>query len=414
MIDTVTPPQPDLAGLLARFEGLDDQDISDAFQARVRARRRAEAEDAAFMRVLHSRIVDANRGFVNGASAEIGLMLGISGRSAEYLVETGYELTARPLVWQALHDGLIDTAKARKIVALLDDVPDPQRSDLEKIAIGYATDHTPAQLHRRLIRMTCDEDPDEKQRQDALTRRHVSLILAGHGMAYVSVYTSLETAQAFMQGIDDLADRPACADPYQQGEARSLDQRRADALTGFINDHSFWDVTVQVQIPADMLMGVETKGADLNGSPCTRRLALQLAWSPDARWTRLVTDPLTGVLMDTGTHKYEIPAKVRTAVRLRDRLCRFPGCTRLAEFTDTDHVIPHRENGLTHTDGLVCLCRHHHRIKTFENWRLSTTDTYAHSITWRGPLGTTATTRPHDYRPSTQHHPRRGRIPQRD
>ena len=160
MIDSLTPTEPDLAGLCARFESLDDQDITDALQARVRARRRAEAEDAAFMRVLHSRIIDANRGYVNGATAEIGLMLGISGRSAEYLVETGYELTARPLVWQALHDGLIDTAKARKIVALLDDVPDPQRSDLEKIAIGYATDHTPAQLHRRLIRMTCDEDPD--------------------------------------------------------------------------------------------------------------------------------------------------------------------------------------------------------------------------------------------------------------
>ncbi|MEI2787227.1 MAG: DUF222 domain-containing protein [Candidatus Nanopelagicales bacterium] len=291
MIDRVAPLQPDLAGLLAAFEGLDDQDITDALHARARARRRLEAEDAAFMRVLHSRIIDANRGFVNGATAEIGLMLGISGRSAEYLVETGYELTARSLVWQALHDGLIDTMKARKIVALLEDVPDPQRSELEKIAIGYATDHTPAQLHRRLVRMTCDEDPEDKQRQDALARRHVAVILAGHGMAFISAYVSLETAHAFMQGIDDLAGNPANADPYQQGDARSLDQRRADALTGFINDHSFWDVSVQVQIPADMLMGVETKGADLNGSPCTRRLALHLAWSPDARWTRLVTDP---------------------------------------------------------------------------------------------------------------------------
>ncbi len=142
MIDSVAPPEPDLAGLLAHFEGLDDQDITDALQARVRARRRAEAEDAAFMRVLHARIIDANRGFVNGATAEIGLMLGISGRSAEYLVETGYELTARSLVWKTLHDGLFDALKARKIVTLLDNVPDPRRAELEKIAIGYAADHT--------------------------------------------------------------------------------------------------------------------------------------------------------------------------------------------------------------------------------------------------------------------------------
>ena len=414
MIDTTDPCHADLRGVLAGFEALDDQDLTDVLHARAAARRRFEAEDAAFLRVLHNRIVDANNGFLSGASAEIGLMLGISTRSAEYLVEAGYELTARPIVWVALRDGRIDVTKARKIVTLLDGVPDPEREELERVAVGYATGHTAAQLHRKLIRLTCDEDPDEKQRADAVDQRGVSLIIAGHGMAHVSIYTSLEHASAFMAGIDQIAHSGGCADPYGQGENRTAEQRRADALIGFIEDHSFWDVDVHVVIPADMLMGVETKGADLNGSPCTRALALHLAWSPDARWTRLVTDPLTGVLIDAGTTAYQIPKKMRHAVRLRDTVCRFPGCTRRAEYTDTDHVIAYRESGVADPAGLVCACRRHHRIKTFENWHITTDSQHGHTTTWHGPFGTTATTTAHDYRPSPTPHPRRGRIPQRD
>lgn len=150
------------------------------------------------MRVLHARIIDANRGFVNGATAEIGLMLGISGRSAEYLVETGYELTARSLVWQALHDGLIDALKARKIVTLLDDVPDPNARNWRRSRSG-----TPPITPRPAAPPPAADDlrrgPQEKLRDQALARRHVSVILAGHGMAYVSIYASLEHAQAFMR-----------------------------------------------------------------------------------------------------------------------------------------------------------------------------------------------------------------------
>ena len=88
-----------------------------------------------------------------------------------------------------------------------------------------------------------------------------------------------------------------------------------------------------------MLIGVETKGANLNGSPCTRALAVHLAWSPDARWTRLVTDPLTGILIDAGRTKYTIPKHLRNAVRLRDVTCRFP------ELRPQSRILRHRPRG---------------------------------------------------------------------
>jgi hypothetical protein len=215
-------------------------------------------------------------------------------------------------------------------------------------------------------------------------------------MSSICIDISSEQAGAFMQGLDGYA-KAHDADPYGQGDARTLDQRRADALVALIADRTFWDVQVNVTIPADMLMGVETGGAELNGSPVTHSLALELAWSPDARWTRLVTDPLTGVLMDAGTTRYVIPKKLRNAIRLRDEVCRWPGCTRKAEFTDTDHVIPHRCSGRTEADRLVCLCRFHHRLKTFGNWTIRTGSTYGCDLQVTGPLGTTRSTRPKRY-----------------
>ena len=382
--------------LRARFRALDDQEHLDDLQSAEQARRRDDAIHAVRVSELAARAEAANAGIVGAGVEEIGWLLGLSSRSVGYLVDTCEAIVSRPLVWDGLHTGLIDRPRALKIVHLLADVPDPLREQLEAQAIAYAAEHTNAQLHRKLLRMTCDNDPDETQRQEAIDHRGVCVIPKGHGMASIAIDISAEHAEAFIQGLDGYAKTDPC-DPYQQGEDRSLEQLRADALVSWLDEHTPWNIDVQVVIPADMLLGVETKGADLNGSPVTHSLALQLAWSPDARWTRLVTDPLTGVLLDAGTTKYEIPAKLRTAVRLRDGLCRWPNCTRPAEYTDTDHVDAHRHSHWTEPDGLVCLCRYHHRLKTFGQWTIGTGSTYSMDLIITGPLGTTRTTYPKRY-----------------
>jgi hypothetical protein len=394
MAETAPTPSETLEEFLADFRVLDNDQLTDILHDHTAAMRAMHAEHAALLATLKER-VDSTSRVVSGAD-EIGIMLSISSRSADRLVDGAVDLCSRPLVWDAVHTGIIDAAKATKILNLLADVPDPERERLEAVAIAYAELHTAHQLHRKLIALTCDEDPDERQRKEALDRRHVDLIPAGHGMAWISIYTCADQAAVFMQTLDQMATAATCPDPYGQGDQRTLEQLRVDALTGFLNDHTIWDINVDVVIPADMLLGVETSGADLNGSPVTHDLAVELAWSPDARWTRLVTDPLTGTLLDAGKPKYEISKKLRTAIRRRDLTCRFPGCSRSAEFTDTDHVVPWPW-GRTNPNQLICLCRHHHRLKTFEQWRISTRTDYAHETAWHGPLGTTTTTRPHNF-----------------
>ena len=63
---------------------------------------------------------------------------------------------------------------------------------------------------------------------------------------------------------------------------------------------------------------------------------------------------------------------LRTALVFRDRCCVVPGC-RVAYGLEIDHVKPLESGGDTRLDNLALLCRHHHRLKTYDGWDLART-----------------------------------------
>ena len=73
--------------------------------------------------------------------------------------------------------------------------------------------------------------------------------------------------------------------------------------------------------------------------------------------------------------RYQPTAAVERFVRMRDLTCRFPGCDRPAQRCDIDHTIAFNHvnpqaGGKTVPANLKCLCRQHHRAKTFvQGWR---------------------------------------------
>jgi hypothetical protein len=89
-------------------------------------------------------------------------------------------------------------------------------------------------------------------------------------------------------------------------------------------------------------------------------------------------------------------------VTTRDRTCRFPTCGQRVGWADADHVVPHAHGGATDCANLCCLCRSHHRLKTFaRGWRFTMSDDGVLTVTT--PSGVTRTTRPPGMRfpPST-------------
>ncbi len=394
--EILVDPVPSVSAALTAARALDDQELVDAVRDQERRLRGLQSEQAALLSEV-SRRIEALGYSISGAAEEVATMLAISPRSADHLLGTSVELCERQIVWAGLAEARIDLPKARLILSELADVPDPRREQLELIAIGYAESHTTHQLRKKLLRLTCDTDPEETLRREAIDRRGVWVTPRAHGMADLHGYVSLEQAEAFAQALDQLAASADC-DPYDQGDERTLDQRRADALAGFLESHCTWDVRADIVISADCLAGDTDWTPELKRrGPIASEFARRLVWSADARWQRLVTDPATGALVDMNAGTYRIPKRIREAVKARDLTCRFPGCHQPAEFLDIDHVRPWPA-GTTCPEDLGGECRRHHRVKTHAPWKVRKRSGPTADMIWTSPLGQTHTTTAHDYR----------------
>jgi hypothetical protein len=79
-------------------------------------------------------------------------------------------------------------------------------------------------------------------------------------------------------------------------------------------------------------------------------------------------------------------------LRVRDRGCRFPGCSRRTAGCDLDHTIDWATGATTRHDNLAHLCRKHHRLKHHTGWRM--TQQPGGDIRWTSPAGHEHTTTP--------------------
>ncbi|MEJ2886528.1 HNH endonuclease signature motif containing protein [Actinomycetospora aeridis] len=147
------------------------------------------------------------------------------------------------------------------------------------------------------------------------------------------------------------------------------------------------NVQVRVVVRADTLLGLDEQPAELVGyGPITADAARTLAADADATWRRILTDPLSGTVLDVGHRRYRPPEAMAEHVRNRDLTCTFPGCRVPAQACDLDHLVPfdpHDPAGRTAADNLDPDCRHHHRIKHLPGWFVA-----------RGPEGSVLWTTP--------------------
>jgi hypothetical protein len=82
-------------------------------------------------------------------------------------------------------------------------------------------------------------------------------------------------------------------------------------------------------------------------------------------------------------------------VRARNATCTAPGCSRPAARCDLDHTTAWDQGGVTCECNLAPLCRHHHRAKQAQGWRLEQPEPGV--LKWRTPSGRTYATSPTRY-----------------
>jgi hypothetical protein len=95
-----------------------------------------------------------------------------------------------------------------------------------------------------------------------------------------------------------------------------------------------------------------------------------------ASWLRTGLAPgpaaAPSLVLDTGAATETIPAHLRRAVIVRDRHCRFPGCTQPPAACQPHHIIPRSDGGPTSLANLLLLCTFHHLIAVHRwGWQIT-------------------------------------------
>lgn len=296
------------------------------------------------------------------------------------------------------------------------------------------------QAHRRLLRdrlrrhiARIDPDGARERHERARSERRMSVSPGDDGMGSLWLGGTAAQVEASWQCVDRLA--RSLDDPCDD---RTLDQKRVDlahqllqgtlTLTdvGTVRDalgaaaEGAEDGTllaavaqvlaakpdpgevvgrrplIQVVVPLNTLMGGAAPAELVGHGPIPADLARALA--AGGVWQRLVTDPLSGTLLDVGRTRYRPPVAMADHVRARDGTCRGPACSRRVR--DLDHHRPWAAgDGPTSAENLFGLCRADHALKDAPGWQVVAGRDG--SLTWVAPCGRRATTQPFDYRAFT-------------
>jgi hypothetical protein len=329
---------------------------------------------------------------------EIAVLLSCTKTAASMRYGIAVQALRYPAVTEGWRNGSIDGRKVSVIADHLQYLDPAVADELAGPAVHHASERTSSQTREWLRRRVISIDPDaaESRRQDALSSRRVVITPAEDGMSELWAWLPSARARQIQQTLTQLAHAVGSDD------ARTMDQRRADALADvLVGQQSSTPVALHVVAPIESLTGACDQPAWIPGAgPITAPEARSLLSGAESL-TVLLTDTRTGTIASVvglAEQQYRPSAELDRAVRARDVTCRFPGCRRSASGshsgTDLDHTIPWPE-GSTSPDNLAVLCRRHHRLKHCAGWNVTLHPDG--SMTWVTPSGRNYQTYPWEY-----------------
>jgi Domain of unknown function (DUF222) len=326
------------------------------------------------------------------AYLEVATELHISGRAAQRRMAFAVTLTERlPQTLAALKQGWIEEFKAQLISDAVAPLSDEHAHAVEAAVLDKAHRQTPGQLRNRLAKAVLAVDPEgaEQRRKVIKRERRVDIYPTAPGQAVLAIHSTSEDIAAMHAAIAVRARESKAAG----GETRTIAQLEVDIArdlllsTGLAGGRM---VEVHLTIPATSAIGADDQPGEVDGMPVTAHAAREM-FAEACRWRWASTDPTTGAVVDVTSARYTPPAMLRTLVQVRDRTCRFPGCTRRARYCDVDHRVPW-PLGPTCDTNCHCLCKRHHRAKHEAGWNIEVLGLGHYR--WTSPSGRTYTVEP--------------------
>jgi hypothetical protein len=337
----------------------------------------------------------------NWVREDVACALRMSGRTAQRRLAVAQTLTEQlPATPRLLDRGQIGYLHAAFLAEAVFTLNDKQARAVEERVLARAPEQTLSAFQRSVRRAVARVAAAtvEEQRAEAITQRRVCLTPRDDGMTELWALLPAEGAAAVVTAIDALASVTSADDP------RTSDQRRADALVDLgvaaLHDPLLPKAqgmrpSIQVTVALSTLLGTDEQPGELSGhGPIPASVARRLAADETGTWRRLVTDPVTGQLLDYGQDTYRPPKDLADYVIARDQTCTFPGCERLARRCDLDHRIPYSKGGPTSSENMGPLCERHHTGKHEAGWTPDRSDDG--STTWISPTKHVYQSRPPD------------------
>lgn len=278
-----------------RISAMTDVEVLDYLQ---RLRQERSALEARMVRAMaHFNSLRHDIANAKYAANEVAAALSWSPRTAASVVNTAVQLVERlPETVDAVEAGQLDMPKARAILEWTEPLPVEQARAVAASVHDWSVGRTAAALRQKLSREVIKVDPDgaDARRQARVKQRSVSYFPDKDGMASLSIYDQADRIRALYELLDQLARTSRAA-----GDPRTLDALRTDALFELLLGSAGERVRVElrVTVPASVLAGVNAPGWLHGYGPITSQAIWDLA-QQSAFWRRVVTDPLTGTVME--------------------------------------------------------------------------------------------------------------------
>src|ERR1700694_2397442 len=328
-------------------------------------RRAIDRLEAEFLRRLH-RFDRARGALADGGVSTVSWLrprCGMTVKAAAYRVHLARTLGELPATLDSARAGRASFSNVTMIAHLAEDVGVEQGAPLESILGGAAETLDPGAMRTLTQATRLRLDPDGVLADDnhAHERRWFECDQTYGGVFVLRGELDAEGGALVKTAID------ALSHGMSRGETRSRSQRNADALVDIAamqlrcGDHR--DVHGQrphltLTVSAETLRsGPDAPPAELSGvGPIHPETARRIACDAVRTLVTVVapadasastTGSTRAMPLSVGRATRTIPAHIRTALRLRDQGCRFPGCDRPPAWTEGHHIIHWSHGGDT-------------------------------------------------------------------
>lgn len=335
------------------------------------------------------------------ARAEIAMALGMSEGGAGGLVDAATAMRRRhPEVLAAMAAGAIRERHATKLVRAIADLPEDAAGRVVAEALPEA-DRAFSKFGAIVDRLVFREHPEspEERHVRAVEDRAAWITDDVDGMSVLSQLMSSVDAHAILNRAKSMA----AALAKGPDETRTARQLAADVLRDLLIDgetsslpDSVRGIRPSVFITVPALAAATGDGrfgtAEVDGiGPIDLETATKLIGA-GSEWTRIVTHPLTGMVLDIDRKRYRPPAGIARLARWMYGTCTFPGCRTAAHRCELDHIRDWCDGGKTCIGNLHPLCTGHHTVKHATQWLVEPEP--GGGVTWTSPGGQRFTTAP--------------------